>query len=72
MAIEKITIAAARKMEGLTQGGLAKRVGVSESTVANWENGKAEPSVFQAYKVADALGLGIDDLIFLPRNTVKP
>jgi DNA-binding XRE family transcriptional regulator len=72
MAIEKITLPAARKNANMTQKELGNKVGVSESTVANWENGKTEPTVFQAYKVAGVLGMDLDDIIFLPKVTVKP
>lgn len=32
-----------RKKLGITQGELASLIGVSETTVWNWENGKREP-----------------------------
>lgn len=70
MAIEKITMPAARKNAGLTQKDIATACNVSESTVANWENFRTEPTVQQATLYAEACGLGIDDIIFLPRNTV--
>lgn len=72
MAIEKITLPAARKMAGLTQKGLGNACGVSESTVANWEKGKTEPTVSQAKAAAEACGFHYDDIIFLPEDTVKP
>lgn len=72
MAIDKITISAARKNVGITQAELAKRCGVSESTIGNWERYTTEPTVSQAKKIASAVGLGIDDISFLPANTVKP
>ena len=70
MAIEKITLPAARKLAGLTQKELANLCGVSESTVANWEKYKSEPSISQAKKIGDACGIHYDDIIFLPDNTV--
>lgn len=70
MAIEKITLPAARKNANLTQRDLAKLCGVSESTVSNWEKGKSEPTVSQARMVGNAVGLHYDDIIFLPSNTV--
>lgn len=72
MAIQKITLPAARKNANLTQKALAKLCGVSETTVYNWEKGKTEPTVSQAKKVGAAVGLHYDDIIFLPQNTVKP
>ena len=70
MAIEKITMAAARKLANLTQKGLGERLGVSEKTVSNWEKGKSEPTVSQAKQIANACGVGYDDIIFLPKTTV--
>ncbi len=70
MAIEKITLPAARKNARLSQKNLAVICGVSESTVHNWEKGRSEPTVSQAMKIADACGMDIDDIIFLPQVTV--
>ena len=70
MAIEKITLPAARKLAGLTQQGLADRVGVSVSTVANWEKFRAEPTVSQAKMIGEACGVFYDDILFLPQSTV--
>lgn len=72
MAIEKVTLPVARKIAGLTQKGLGSAVGVSESTVSNWEKGKSEPTVIQAHKISEATGIPLDCIIFLPLNTVKP
>ena len=70
MAIEKITLPAARKMANLTQKQLADICNVSESTVCNWEKGRTEPTVSQARAICAAVGLHYDDIIFLPRVTV--
>lgn len=66
VAIGKITLPAARKNAKLTQKELAELCGVSESTVWSWENGRTEPTVSQALKICEAVGLHIDDIIFLP------
>lgn len=65
MAIGRITLPAARKNAKLTQKELAELCGVSESTVWSWENGRTEPTVSQAMKICEAVGLHIDDIIFL-------
>lgn len=65
MAIEKITLAAARKNVGLTQKKFALACGVSESTVINWEKGRTEPSVSQAIKISEVVGIHYDHIIFL-------
>ena len=70
MAIEKVTLPVARKIANLTQKQLAVAVGVSESTVINWEKGRSEPTVSQAILVGEATGIPYDSIIFLPSNTV--
>lgn len=70
MAIDKISVPAARKNANLTQGDLAAICGVSVSTVGNWERYITEPTVSQAKKIAAAVGLCIDDISFLPETTV--
>lgn len=72
MAIEKVTLPVARKIAGLTQKDLGFAVGVSESTVINWEKGRSEPTVIQAQKISELTGIPLDCIIFLPSNTVKP
>ena len=70
MAIEKITLPAARKNAKLTQKQLAQRCGVSVATIYNWEKGKSEPTVTQAKKVGEVCGIHYDNIIFLPNDTV--
>ena len=72
MAINAVPIHIARKMANLTQEDLAKRCGVSESTVRSWEKHRTEPSVAQAKMIAAACGRTYDEIIFLPEDTVKP
>lgn len=72
MEIQKLTLPAARKNRNLTQRDLARICGVSESTVSNWENGRSEPTLSQAYMVGEAVGMNIDNIIFLQSHTVKP
>lgn len=45
-------IAEARNLKGLTQQELAQAVGVGQSTVAQWEKGKNEPSLEFIQKIA--------------------
>lgn len=70
MAIEKVTLPVARKIASLTQKELASAVGVSESTVVNWEKGRSEPTVSQAIAISQATGIPYDSIIFLPQLTV--
>ena len=48
---------------GLTQYALAKRLGISQSTICNWLNGKKEPSIESLWKVADFFDVTVDYLI---------
>jgi len=50
-------IKAARKKAGLTQVGLADRMGTTYQTVAQWETGKRNPKLESLFKIADALGV---------------
>jgi len=56
------TIRELREAAGLTQLELAVRVGVTPSTVYNWESGRAEPRVSQLRRVAEAFGVKMDDI----------
>lgn len=50
-------ISEARKRKGLTQEALASELGVSRQTIAKWEQEISTPSVANAYKLMDILGL---------------
>ena len=71
MAIEKITMIAARKMTGMTQVEFAQACGVSVSTVSRWEKGIKDPTITQAKKIGEVCGVHYDDIIFLPKVTIK-
>lgn len=51
------------KTEGLTQSKLANGIGVNQSTVCNWLNGKKEPSIESLWKLADFFDVSVDYLI---------
>ena len=70
VAIEKITMIAARKMAGLTQREMAQACGVSEGTVSRWEKGLKDPTITQAKKIGEVCGVHYDDIIFLPKVTI--
>ena len=46
----------------MTQAQLAERVGVQYQSVSKWETGVSMPDVMLLPKIADALGVTIDDL----------
>lgn len=63
----KISLEAARVNAGLTQKELANILGVSNSTVINWEKGNTEPSISQLKKISELSGIPMD-FIFIPEK----
>lgn len=56
----EITLKAARVNAGLTQKGLAKKLGVSNTTVNSWENGDTEPDLSQLREISRLSGIPMD------------
>ncbi len=56
-------IAAARVAAGLTQEQLAQKIDVSLPNIAFWERRAPSPRTEMLAKIADALGVSIDDLL---------
>ena len=52
----------ARQNAGLSQQGLADRLGVHQPTVAQWESGRVLPRVDTALRLAAALGTSVEAL----------
>ena len=50
---------------GITQAELAERVGVTRKTVNTVENGVFVPSTILALKLAEALGLTVEQLFWI-------
>ncbi len=53
----------ARKNSGLSQTELGKIIDVSHTAVSSWENGVNIPNVRDVWKMADELGMSIDELV---------
>ena len=51
-----------RNAKGVRQEELAKELGVSRQTISSLENGRYNPSILLAYKVAVFFGLTIEDV----------
>ena len=51
------------KMEKISQYALAKKLGISQSTICNWLNGKKEPSIESLWKLADYFSVSIDYIV---------
>ena len=56
-------LAEVRKAKGLTQRKLAYLSGVPRVSIARYETGKVSPNIRVLEKLADALGVKVDDLI---------
>lgn len=53
-----------RENLGLTQQELAKKVGLSQETISQYENGTRTPNINVEKKIADVLGESLDDIFF--------
>lgn len=56
-------IKAARKKAGVTQEELGKKIGVSGSSMAQWENDLRNPKLDTLQRIAAALGVGVAQLM---------
>ena len=59
----KITLKAARINAGLTQDGLAEKLGVSRKMIVEWELGKAEMRPAYLLAICYITGFSADDII---------
>lgn len=64
----RISIAAARVNSNLNQREFAEKIGVSLSTVVNWEKGKTEPDASQLRMISQLSGIPMD-IIFVPKES---
>ena len=61
----KISLEAVRVNAKMTQKEWASKLGVSNSTVVNWEKGNTEPSLSQLREMSRVSGVPMD-FIFVP------
>lgn len=66
----KISLRAARVNAGLTQQGLAEKLGVTRDSVAAWETGKVAVKRAHLYAICHVTGADPAD-IFLPNESPK-
>jgi transcriptional regulator with XRE-family HTH domain len=59
-----------REAAGLSQHELARRAGVSQPVLSQYESGKRKPSLAHAAALAGALGLAVNDFL-KPRRKKK-
>lgn len=64
-----LTLAALRKKKGFTQEELAAALGVSTSAVGNWEAGLRRPRYDTLRRLAEVLGVSLDDLRFPEKSS---
>ena len=51
-----------RNAKGIRQEELARRMGVSRQTISSLENGRYNPSILLAYKIARFFGMTIEEV----------
>ena len=51
-----------RKEQGILQDEMAKALGVSRQTISSLENGRYNPSILLAYKIAKYFGMTIEEV----------
>ena len=62
MVFLKNRIEVIRKEKGINQEELAKMMGVSRQTISSLENGRYNPSILLAYKIAKYFDMHIEDV----------
>lgn len=67
----KISLRAARINVGLSQKEAAERLGVSNKTMGNWENGITFPPADKIAAICELYGVSYDHLNFLPADSLK-
>ena len=58
-----MTLREAREDAKLSQMALAKRAGVSRSTIINYERGHRVPRIPELKKICDALGVSVSEMV---------
>lgn len=63
-----------REQHGISQAGLAKRLGVGQSAVGNWESGRTLPTAAMVQKIASYFDVSVDYLygVSSVKNPAKP
>ncbi len=63
-----ISLAAVRVNKGYTQGEWAKALGVSKTTIMNWEKGKTPPKAEKLREMSRLSGIPMDYIFFTSGN----
>ncbi len=59
-----------RKERGIRQEEFAKAMGVSRQTISSLENGRYNPSILLAHKIAKYFALAIEEVFIFEEETV--
>lgn len=59
-----------RKERGILQDEMAKAMGVSRQTISSLENGRYNPSIMLAYKIAKYFGMTIEDVFIFEEEEI--
>lgn len=59
-----------RKERGIRQEDFAKSMGVSRQTISSLENGRYNPSIMLAYKIAKYFGMTIEEVFIFEEEFV--
>ena len=60
-----------RKERGIRQDEFAKTMGVSRQTISSLENGRYNPSIILAYKIAKFFGMTIEEIFLFDADDLK-
>ena len=60
-----------RKERGIRQDEFAKSMGVSRQTISSLENGRYNPSIILAYKIAQYFDMTIEELFIFEEEYLK-
>lgn len=67
----KNRIEAIRKERGILQEEFAKSMGVSRQTISSLENGRYNPSILLAYKIARYFGMTIEEVFIFEEEVLS-
>ena len=66
----KNRIEAIRKERGILQDEIAKAMGVSRQTISSLENGRYNPSILLAHKIAKYFGVTIEEVFVFEEEEI--
>ena len=59
-----------RQERGIRQDELAKALGVSRQTISSLENGRYDPSILLAHKIAKLFGMSIEEVFLFEEEEI--